>query len=280
MNKIIWLTGLPCSGKTTIAYELSRHLNAEVLDGDEIRTIIGNQDFSPEGRKKHMLSVAEMASRFSRYTNVVVALVSPIKAVREEIKARYPNIGEVFVKCPVEECARRDVKGQYKKALAGEILHFTGVSAPYEEPTDALVVDTERLSVAESTQLILDNHFFPQMYSVFIGRYQPLHEGHIKLISRVLDEGKNVCVALRQTPIDDKNPYSIREREEMFRQVFGDRVRILPVPDIEDVCYGREVGWGIREIRLDAETEQISATKIREAANADKTQIRADNTQI
>lgn len=102
------------------------------------------------------------------------------------------------------------------------------------------------------------------MNSLFIGRYQPLHEGHIKLINKVLDEGKPVVVALRDTPIDESNPYTIEERKEMFAKAFGDKVQVIAIPDIAEVCYGRKVGWGIREIRLDEDTESISATKIRE----------------
>lgn len=264
MNKIIWLTGLPCSGKTTIANELGRHINAEILDGDDIRSIIDNQDFSVEGRRKHMMMVAEMAFRFSKYTSVIVALVSPIKFVRDEIKSKYQNIIEVFVKCGIEECVRRDTKGLYKKAIAGGIKDFTGISAPYEEPVGVLKVETDKLGVQESVSLILGNYFKPKQYSVFIGRYQPLHQGHVKLISRVLEEGKDVCVALRQTPINESNPYSVKEREEMFKKEFGDRVKIVVIPDVDEVCYGRKVGWGIREIRLDPIIEIISATQIRE----------------
>ena len=265
VHQIIWLTGLPCSGKTTIANELTKHINAEILDGDDIRSIIGNQDFSAEGRRRHMLMVAEMAARFSRHTHVIVALVSPIKLIRDEIKEKYPNVVEVFINCNLKECIRRDVKGLYKKALAGEIPQFTGVSDPYEPPTDALDIASDKLNVTESVQLILDNYFVPKKYSMFIGRFQPLHDGHISLIRKVLDEGKEVCVALRQTPINKSNPYSVRERQLMFQKVFGDTIRTIVIPDIEDVCYGREVGWGIREIRLDSEVEAISATAIRAA---------------
>ena len=264
-NQIIWLTGLPCSGKTTIAHELAKHINAEILDGDDIRSIIGNKDFSTEGRRQHMLMVAEMATRFSRYTHVIVALVSPIKSVRDEIKEKYPNVVEIFINCNPKECMRRDVKGLYKKALAGQLPQFTGVSDPYEPPTDALEIPSDKLNINESVQLILDNYFLPKKYSIFIGRFQPLHNGHISLIRKVLDEGKRVCVALRQTPIDKNNPYSVPERMEMFQQVFGDTVKIIVIPDIEDVCYGREVGWSIREIRLDSQIEAISATAIRTA---------------
>lgn len=100
-------------------------------------------------------------------------------------------------------------------------------------------------------------------YSLFIGRYQPLHDGHVKLIRKVLNEGKNVLVALRNTDIDENNPYSIEQRMEMFKEEFGDSVKVIVIPDISEVCYGRKVGWGIREVRLDEETEAINATAIR-----------------
>ena len=157
------------------------------------------------------------------------------------------------------------MKGLYKKALAGEIKNFTGVSASYEEPDNALDIKTDKLNIDESIKLILDNYFKPEKYSVFIGRYQPLHDGHIELINKVLSEGKKVCIALRHTKIDKDNPYSIEERQEMFKKVFGDKIKVIVVPDLEDVCYGRSVGWGMREIRLDSATEKISATEIRKA---------------
>lgn len=100
-------------------------------------------------------------------------------------------------------------------------------------------------------------------YSLFIGRWQPFHEGHQKLIQKVLDEGKNVCVALRDTEISETDPYSTKEREEMIKKVFP-QVKVVVIPDIEEVVYGRKVGWGIRELHLDKETEDISATKIRQ----------------
>lgn len=104
-------------------------------------------------------------------------------------------------------------------------------------------------------------------YSLFIGRYQPFHSGHKKLIQVVLDEGKNVCIAIRDTEKSKNNPYSIKERKEMIRKAYSDsdrkRVKIIEIPDIKEVCYGRKVGWGIRKIKLDVETEKISASKIR-----------------
>lgn len=105
------------------------------------------------------------------------------------------------------------------------------------------------------------------MRSLFIGRYQPLHDGHIQIIRNKLREGKPVLIALRDTPKDAKNPYSIDERKTMIAQAFskGEDVQVVAIPDISEVCYGRDVGYGITEIEPDPLTRTISASKIREA---------------
>lgn len=162
MYKIFWLTGLPCAGKTTIANELAKQIHAEILDGDELRRIIRNTDFSLEGRTKHTLSVAEFASMLSKYNNVIVSLVSPIKAVREEIKAKYLNVSEIYVYADVDTCKKRDVKGMYKLALEGKIRNFTGVDDVYEEPGAATTkVDTTQMNLQECVQHILQKHHVP-----------------------------------------------------------------------------------------------------------------------
>lgn len=107
-----------------------------------------------------------------------------------------------------------------------------------------------------------------ETYSLFIGRYQPLHKGHIELIRTVIREGKRVCIALRDTPKSKENPFSIKQREKMFKQEFcweliKGQMKIIKIPDIAEVCHGRKVGWRIREIRLSDELEKISGTKIR-----------------
>lgn len=106
--------------------------------------------------------------------------------------------------------------------------------------------------------------------SLFIGRWQPFHDGHRKLVQTVLDEGKKVLIAIRDTPINEKDPYSVEERWAMIREVFPneDLVRIMVIPDIEEVVYGREVGWGVRQLKLDEDTEAISGTKEREKLRA------------
>jgi len=106
-------------------------------------------------------------------------------------------------------------------------------------------------------------------YSMFIGRYSPPHEGHYKLMQAILDEGGKVFIAIRDTSMSEKNPYSLEERVNIFEEHFEQewlvgRVRIGLIPDVKEVCYGRKVGWAVKQIKLDEATEAISATKIRE----------------
>jgi len=264
MYKIFWLTGLPCSGKTTIAKELARQIHAEILDGDDIRRIIKNTDFSFEGRKNHMESVAEFASILSRYNNVIVSLVSPLKSVRDTIKERYPNLAEIFVYADIDTCKKRDVKGMYKLALEGKIKNFTGVDDIYEEPDESTTkIDTTKISLQDCVKMIIEKHHVPKKFSLFIGRWQPLHQGHMALFDKMRQEGRKILVGIRNTGIDESNPYSVEERIKMIKKQVPD-AEFVVLPDIEAVCYGRKVGYEIKEIKLGEELESISATKIRE----------------
>lgn len=105
-------------------------------------------------------------------------------------------------------------------------------------------------------------------YNLFIGRFQPFHKGHEELINTVLQKGKKVLIGLRETGIDENNPYTYEERAEMIRDVYPDKdnVKIIKIPDIEAVCYGRKVGYDIMRIRLEDQLEKISATKIRNSS--------------
>ncbi len=145
---VIWFTGLPCSGKTTLSKMLERELKEKgkevvLLDGDELRkTISKDLGFSEEDRKEHNRRVIELAKKLSKEGKVVVlALVSPIREVREKAREEIgKEFVEVYLSCPLAVCIERDVKGHYKKALRGEIKNFTGVSQKYEEPTNPEVI--------------------------------------------------------------------------------------------------------------------------------------------
>ena len=159
---VIWLTGIPGSGKTTLALELQKYyqqkqLPLEILDGDEIRkTLSKDLGFSPEDRKEHNRRVIFVAHILAKNgVTTIVPLISPYRETRANARKEIPNFVEVWVKASVEECKKRDPKGLYKKAMAGEIKNLTGLQAPYEEPQNAeLVLDTEKHSVEESIELI------------------------------------------------------------------------------------------------------------------------------
>jgi adenylyl-sulfate kinase len=162
----LWFTGLSGSGKTTIAHlvgpELDRRgLVVEYLDGDNVRTHLSKElGFSKEDRDTHIERLGWVASRLTRQGGAIItAAISPYEATRRLAREMIEEVGtfvEVFVKASVEECARRDVKGLYEKAFKGEIKEFTGVSDPYEEPSDPeIVLDTEAHSAEESAALVV-----------------------------------------------------------------------------------------------------------------------------
>ncbi|MHA1580460.1 MAG: adenylyl-sulfate kinase [Candidatus Freyarchaeota archaeon] len=160
----VWLTGLPASGKTTIARALEkefrgRGLRVEVLDGDEVRRNLSpDLGFTKEDRETHARRVAYVAKLLVRNgVAVIVGLISPYRNFREHARKQIGNFVEVWVKCPLEECIRRDPKGLYEKAMRGEINDLTGIQDPYEEPLNPEVtVDTSKESVEESVNKIIE----------------------------------------------------------------------------------------------------------------------------
>jgi adenylylsulfate kinase len=163
MPGVIWLTGLSGAGKTTIADALmkafkDKHIIPVLLDGDEIRQSLNQNGFDQSSRKKHNLSVGYLASLFEQQGHIViVALISPYNEIRNEVRNLCTNFIEVFVSSPIDTCIQRDTKGLYKKAIAGEINDFTGISAPYFPPKNPeVLVDTSSLSVSECTNMVLN----------------------------------------------------------------------------------------------------------------------------
>ena len=161
----VWLTGLSGSGKSTIAVDLEKRLwergiRAYILDGDNIRHGLNkNLGFSPEDRTENIRRIGEVAKLFTEAGVVALTtFISPYRADRDQVRKimAYGDFVEVHVDCPVEVCAQRDVKGLYKKARAGEIKEFTGISAPYEAPEKPeLTINTAGQSVEESAKQIL-----------------------------------------------------------------------------------------------------------------------------
>ncbi|MBL8206953.1 MAG: adenylyl-sulfate kinase [Blastocatellia bacterium] len=165
----LWFTGLSGAGKTTLTNELVPQLKArgvkiEVLDGDEVRTNLSKGlGFSKEDRDTNIRRIGYVARLLSRNgVGVIVAAISPYKEIRDEVRkdveANGATFVEVFVQASLDTLVSRDVKGLYKKAIAGEIANFTGVSDPYEAPeSPEILVSSDTETVAESAAKILDH---------------------------------------------------------------------------------------------------------------------------
>lgn len=161
----IWLTGLSGSGKSTIAVAAERALVdrgrlSYVLDGDNVRHgLNSNLGFSPEDRSENIRRIGEVAKLFTQAgVFVFTSFISPYRSDRDAVRALMDSgdFVEIYVDASLETCESRDVKGLYKKARAGEIPEFTGISAPYEEPErPELVIDTNRQSVEESVAQVV-----------------------------------------------------------------------------------------------------------------------------
>jgi len=159
----IWFTGLPCSGKSTIANRVAEILRnkgykVEQLDGDVTRKYLSKGlGFTKEDRDENIRRVGFVAKLLTRNgVFVTAAFVSPYREIRDEIRKEIGNFVEVYVKCPVEVCIERDVKGMYKKALKGEIKNFTGIDDPYEEPLNPeVIVETDKETVEESVGKVM-----------------------------------------------------------------------------------------------------------------------------
>jgi len=160
---VVWFTGLPSAGKSTLARLLEGELRrrawpVEVLDGDEVRLrLTRGLGFSREDRDENIRRISFVAKLLARHGVVAItAAISPYRTAREEARGEIGRFVEVYVKCALDTCVARDVKGLYRRALAGEIGNFTGISDPYEEPlAPEVTVETDRESARESVARIL-----------------------------------------------------------------------------------------------------------------------------
>jgi adenylyl-sulfate kinase len=159
----LWFTGLPCSGKSTLALLVAAELErrgrgVEILDGDLVRThLTKGLGFSKEDRDENIRRIGFVCGLLSKHGAVAIAAaISPYRAVRDEVRSSIANFVEVYVNTPLEVCIQRDVKGMYKKALAGEMKNFTGVDDPYEAPLQPeIIIETEKELPAVSAESIL-----------------------------------------------------------------------------------------------------------------------------
>lgn len=160
----IWLTGLPCAGKSTLARTLAQELrcrgkSAEILDADVLRTTLCKDlSFSKADRDENVFRVGWVCALLAKHgVTSIVAVVSPHREARERIRLSVHNFVEVYVKAPIDVCIQRDVKGMYARALKGELQHFTGIDDCYEEPVKSeIVVETDKQSLGKCKSMIVD----------------------------------------------------------------------------------------------------------------------------
>jgi len=159
----LWFTGMSGSGKSTLSSAVAERLRArgarvEVIDGDIVRTqLCRGLGFSKDDRQENIRRIGFVCELLSRNGVIAIAAaISPYRACRDELRSRIPNFLEIYMHCPVEVLVERDVKGLYKKALAGEIPHFTGITDPYEPPQNPeLTIDSSNEALEDSVVSIL-----------------------------------------------------------------------------------------------------------------------------
>lgn len=159
----IWITGLPASGKSTIAGLVQNHFKSKnipvmILDGDELRkTLSSDCDYTEKGRKEHNRRVIEIAKLLVKNgITTIIPLISPYRETRDRARKEIPNFVEVYTKASLDTCIKRDPKGLYKKAQAGEIQNMTGLQSPYEEPLHSeITLDTEKNTPQECLNALI-----------------------------------------------------------------------------------------------------------------------------
>jgi len=160
----LWFTGLPCTGKSTLAELVAKEFmrrgrSVEILDGDVVRkNLTKGLTFSKEDRDENIRRIGFVCALLSKHGVIAIsAAISPYREVRDEVRSKTENFVEIFVDTPLELCIQRDVKGMYKKALAGEMKNFTGISDPYEPPLRSeLVIETQNEGPEQSAVRILE----------------------------------------------------------------------------------------------------------------------------
>jgi len=250
MKKIL-IMGLPGSGKTTLASKLAPLLNAKWLNADKIRTELNDWDFSPEARLRQAKRMSELAEKYKKQGTYVVAdFICPVPKARELFKAdftvwvdtidkgRFDDTNEMFVKPKKFDF---HVKQKNADLLVYQIVDQI---VPYK----------------------WDNK---KPTAQMLGRWQPFHDGHYTLFEEIIKKTGQVCIQVRDVKGVDDNPFDFetvkKKITERLEPKYKSRFKVVLVPNITNICYGRGVGYKIEEIVLSEEIQKISATNIRKS---------------
>lgn len=279
------MTGLSGAGKTTLSYNIKGELEkrgykTEVIDGDDYRqTLCKDLGFSRADRIENIRRLGFVGKILARNGVIVIlSAINPYEEARRELKENSRQIKTVWIDCDLETLQKRDTKGLYERAFLPDdhpdkLNNLTGVNDPFENPRDAdLIIKTDDETARESTAKLLNfilenieqrqNDKTPK--ALFIGRWQPFHNGHRWLIAQKLNRKIPVLIAVRDVAPDEKNPLTTAQTIEILEKFYDDEdVEIIAISNIESVNFGRAVGYEINEFTPPDEIGQISATEIR-----------------
>ena len=249
MKRKILICGLPGSGKTTLARTLAHMLGAVVFDGDAVRAMDNDTDFSPFGRTRQARRMSWLCDQVVASGGTAIAsFVCPTAGTRVEFAADYTIFCDRIV------------------ASA-----YPDTNALWAAPSHAdYTVTPEGSAYVHATRILqrLRPIFDPQLpTALLVGRFQPFHEGHQVLFEHALERVGQVCIAIRDTPIDIDNPFPFHFRKQVIEKAldkYHGKFTIIQIPNITRFLYGRDVGYAVEKVDLDKETEKVSATKLRQ----------------
>lgn len=265
MKKIVHIFGMSNTGKSTLAKALKSRLQktVELIDADDYRkTLNSDLGFSKEDRLENIRRLLSKANE-SDAEIVIVCAVTPYEESRDNTNYN------IFLRSPIQTLLNRDIeKGIYNNT------NVAGVDSPFESPQTVkhLQLDTSLFSIDECVDRILSYIDERPKYAMFVGRWQTLHDGHDWLFNQKLQLGENVLIAIRDVNFSEKDKLTAEEVKENLKVRYKDlietgRIKLIIIPDITSINYGRDVGYEVTEHVPPAEIKQISGTSIRSKLN-------------
>ena len=249
MSKKILIMGLPGSGKTTLAEKLVPLLKAEWLNADRVREEYKDWDFSNEGRLRQAKRLADKAQIFKlNNKNVVVDFVCPTPETRKEFDADYTVWIDTIKKSKFEDTNKVFIPPEH-----------------YDFRVSTQDAEKWALQIADNIKPYCWDDKKPT--AQMLGRWQPFHEGHFALFEEIVKKTGQVYIMVRDMPETESNPFNfdyVKDKIDIrLKEQYKDRYRIVQVPNITNICYGRKVGYTIEEMVLPEHIQKISATDIR-----------------
>ena len=252
MKRKILIMGLPGSGKTTLAEKLVAKLNAAWFNADAVRQDIYSElGFSAEDRLSHAIRMGKLCDWAKMGGSYVIAdFVCPTQETRQAFNADFT----IWVD-RIQEGSYEDTNKMFEKPLNYDLRLIDGTPEEWVDKVVGKLNKTEAWDNQAPTALL-------------IGRYQPFHIGHKSLVAEAIKRTGQCCIALRDVGgIDDSNPYDFEKVKKEIPSAcieFGNKIKVVELPNIMDVFYGRGVGYNIEQIELSKELQEVSATKIRD----------------